>query len=185
MTPWHITTTAGVRLAVIVEPTRGRFHARTSGFATLELRCVGSTAERAVARLVCALALDHDVCVRGIERPGDDAPDVLAQATQVDALHREDATTTTVVARIAALGFAHSNHLAWVAGAAAQRAWRRRCGRQPVKANTTKGRGHGAHCHARYPLSWRDELDAIVRACANDAPTQGVLALVTHGQREA
>lgn len=189
MTPWHITTTADVRLAVVVEPTRGRWSARTSGFATPEPRCVDTSAERAVVRLFAVLALDHGVAVRGIVS-GEDAceatalraevarlRDEVARSTQVDALDREDATTTTVVARIHALGFAYSKHLAWTCGTAAQRAWRRRCGRQPMKANTTKGSGHGAHCHARYPISWRAELDAIVAACAGDAPTQGRLAL--------
>ena len=188
MTAWSITTSDGP-VAVLIESSPRGVSARTSGFASPELRCVDTSAERAVVRLFAALALDHGVAVRGIASGGDACEatalraevarlrDEVARSTQVDALDREDATTTTVVARIHALGFAYSKHLAWTCGTAAQRAWRRRCGRQPPKANTTKGSGHGAHCHARYPLSWRAELDAIVAACAGDAPTQGRLAL--------
>ncbi len=94
-----------------------------------------------------------------------------------DVLLREDEHTTTVVARIAALGYASDKHLAWRCGSAAQAAWRRRNGTQPPKANTSKTRGGGNHCHARYPIAWRDELDRIIHATAGNAPSQGTLDL--------
>ena len=92
--------------------------------------------------------------------------DVLAVYEQ------EDATTTTVVARVRALGLQRTNALAWAAGAAVRQAWLSAHGSLPPKANTAKSTGTGSHCHARYPLSWRGRIDEIIRACAGDDPRQ-------------
>jgi hypothetical protein len=102
----------------------------------------------------------------------------LAEARElatVSALEQEDDCTTTVVARIAALGFEQTPKLSWQAGSAAQAEWRRQHGSQPPKANTAKVNGHGAHCHARYPVEWRDTLDRIIRECVTGDPRQCVL----------
>jgi hypothetical protein len=60
MTAWHITTSDGP-VAVVIESSPRGVSARTSGFASPELRCVDTSAERAVVRLFAALALDHGV----------------------------------------------------------------------------------------------------------------------------
>ena len=64
---WHITTSDGP-LPVVIESSPRGVSARTSGFSSPELRCVDTSAERAVVRLFAALALDHGVAVRGIVR---------------------------------------------------------------------------------------------------------------------
>tara|TARA_R110000868_G_scaffold175298_1_gene412275 strand:- start:109 stop:504 length:396 start_codon:yes stop_codon:yes gene_type:complete len=104
----------------------------------------------------------------------------LAEARRlatVAVLEQEDASSTTVVARIAALGIEHTPRLAWQAGAAAQAEWRRLHHEQPPKANTAKVSGTGAHCHARYPVEWADTLDRIIRGCAHGDARQCVLPL--------
>ena len=63
MTAWRITTSDGP-VAVVIESSPRGVSARTSGFASPELRCVDTTAERAVVRLFASLALDHGVAVR-------------------------------------------------------------------------------------------------------------------------
>lgn len=92
--------------------------------------------------------------------------DVLAVYEQ------EDATTTTVVARVRALGLQRTNALTWAAGAAVRQAWLSALGSLPPKANTAKSTGTGSHCHARYPLAWRGRIDDIIRACAGNDPRQ-------------
>ena len=92
--------------------------------------------------------------------------DVLAVYEQ------EDDATTTVAARVSALGVRRSNALTWAAGATVRRAWLRAFGSLPPKANTSKTSGHGSHCHARYPTSWRGRIDEIVLACAGSDPRQ-------------
>lgn len=71
MTAWHITTGDGP-VAVVIESSPRGVSARTSGFASPELRCVDTSAERAVVRLFAALALDHGVAVRGIVREAEE-----------------------------------------------------------------------------------------------------------------
>ena len=71
MTEWHITTSDGP-VAVVIESSPRGVSARTSGFSSPELRCVDTSAERAVVRLFAALALDHGVAVRGIVREAEE-----------------------------------------------------------------------------------------------------------------
>ena len=92
--------------------------------------------------------------------------DVLAVYEQ------EDDATTTVAARVSALGVRRSNALTWAAGATVRRAWLRAFGSLPPQANTSKTSGHRSHCHARYPTSWRGRIDEIVLACAGSDPRQ-------------
>jgi hypothetical protein len=97
------------------------------------------------------------------------------QSAPIDVLavyEQEDATTTTVAARVNALGLTRSNALTWAAGAAVRRAWLNAHGSLPPKANTAKSSGHGSHCHARYPTSWRERIDSIILACAGSDPRQ-------------
>ena len=108
-----------------------------------------------------------DVLRAELARLRSSAPiDVLAVYDQ------EDAESTTVVARIAALGLTRSNALSWAAGAAVREEWLKTHKSLPPKANTAKSSGHGSHCHARYPLSWCARIDGIIRACAGNDPRQ-------------
>jgi hypothetical protein len=95
-----------------------------------------------------------------------------AMQPMVDVLDQEDATTTTVVARIHATGVEHTKRLAWHAGSAVRAEWEREYRCLPPKANTAKVSGRGSHCHARYPRSWSDRIDAIVRSLAGDSTVQ-------------
>lgn len=89
---------------------------------------------------------------------------------------QEDAVTTTVVARIRALGVPPSRGLAWRVGSDVRRAWEKEHGTLPLKANTAKVTGKGSHCHARYPLSWAPRIDAaIARHSGLPTPEQGTL----------
>lgn len=102
----------------------------------------------------------------------------IIEGVDVLAVHEhEDAGSTTVIARIAALGIAYSPRLAWRAGSAVRAVWERRHGELPPKANTRKRNGRGNHCHARYPLAMTAEIDAIIRETAGCAPTQPSLPL--------
>ena len=107
----------------------------------------------------------------------------MRNAVSSESLPHQDALTTTVIGRIAALGlFAGEpekrKRLAWEAGGLAQKAWRQRYGTQPTKANTRKNAGPGYHCHARYPLDWCAKLDEIIMVCAGVSPTQPSFAFV-------
>jgi hypothetical protein len=84
---------------------------------------------------------------------------------------QEDATSTTVVARIRALAVPNSKRLAWNVGAAVRRSWTKTYGTLPVKANTTKVSGTGSHCHARYPLSWAPRIDQLIALHVGSAST--------------
>lgn len=107
----------------------------------------------------------------------------MRSAVSSESLPHQDALTTTVIGRIAALGlFAGEpekrKRLAWEAGGLAQKAWRQRYGTQPTKQNTRKNAGPGYHCHARYPLDWCQKLDEIIMVCAGVSPTQPSFAFV-------
>lgn len=107
----------------------------------------------------------------------------MRNAVSSESLPHQDAVTTTVIGRIAALGlFAGEpekrKRLAWEAGGLAQKAWRARYGTQPTKQNTRKNAGPGYHCHARYPLDWCQRLDEIIMVCAGVSPTQPSFAFV-------
>lgn len=86
----------------------------------------------------------------------------LRAASPPSVHEKEDATSTTVVARIRALGVVNNKRLAWNIGAAVRRSWTKTHGTLPVKANTTKVSGTGSHCHARYPLSWAPRIDQLI-----------------------
>jgi hypothetical protein len=94
------------------------------------------------------------------------------RATSPLSVHeQEDATSTTVVARIRALGVPNSKRLAWNVGAAVRRSWTKTYGTLPVKANTMKVSGTGSHCHARYPLAWALRIDQLIALHLGSAST--------------
>lgn len=95
-----------------------------------------------------------------------------AMQPMLDVLDQEDADTTTVVARIHAVGVEHTKRLAWHAGSAVRAEWEREHHSLPPKANTAKVSGRGSHCHARYPRSWAERIDAIVRGLAGGSTVQ-------------
>ena len=66
----------------------------------------------------------------------------LRAASPLSVHEQEDATSTTVVARIRALGVPGDKRLAWNVGAAVRRSWTKSYGTLPVKANR-------AHASAR------------------------------------
>lgn len=101
----------------------------------------------------------------------------LRAMAPLDVHAQEDEGTTTVVARIKALGVRGGRKFAWRVGSVVRAAWEKQHGSLPVKANTAKVSGHGSHCHARYPLSWVPRIDAIVAFHAGTEGPQGCLTL--------
>ncbi len=109
------------------------------------------------------------------------ARDAIAEIERLQALapldvhEQEDSVTTTVVARIRALGIGSDRRLAWRVGAMVRDSWQKCYGQLPTKANTTKVSGTGSHCHARYPHAWAPRIDdMILHTCGDDGGTQGV-----------
>ena len=100
-----------------------------------------------------------------------------------ETLPQEDEETTTVVARILALGVADGKdrmwrkRLAWSVGRAIEKAWFSEMRKPPTKANTVKSNGTGSHCHARYPVSWSKKIDDVIRLHAGCDTPQLSLAL--------
>ena len=79
---WLLDTTSGVRLELTVEEikvrgrgavTRGGWRASAPSVSP-DARATADDAERAVARLLCALAVDYDLFVRHLARPGETSP---------------------------------------------------------------------------------------------------------------
>ena len=70
----------------------------------------------------------------------------------------------TVIEVARAMGLELSNDQAWSVGAAVRQRYQDAHGTLPPKALRPKTRGHGTHCFAVYPPSWRPVIQAAIEA---------------------
>lgn len=78
----------------------------------------------------------------------------------------------TVLQVAAAMGLTLSNEQAWAVGNRMQNAYRLEFGEQPPKDNRPKTSGHGSHCFALYPATWRERIEGEIRKVTSVARTQ-------------
>ena len=84
--------------------------------------------------------------------------------------------TITVIQVFRALGISHpSPTQSWSVGNRIAAAYRTQYGVEPMKAPRPKTDGHGSHCFAIYPGSWRERIEEAVRSVTREIDAQGAL----------
>jgi len=73
------------------------------------------------------------------------------------------------------LGLEPEPAVSWAVGGAVRRLYEAETGGLPPKELRQKTNGHGSHCFAAYPESWRSRIEGVIKQHQTQAARQGAL----------